>query len=110
MRYERDDSLSKAAAYISQNIRTLPEFARARSIVMSGALTVVRGAGVEDMRTLGGYSNVIRRQIEALPDEFKANRGSKLLSRSVIDELKFTVPELREALQFILWRESNAHV
>jgi hypothetical protein len=105
MRYERDDSLSTAARLIRERICALPEFAHARSLVVLGAIAECRGADVSRMRGLGGFTEVVRRHIAALPEKFCIDYGSKLLPRTVVDTLRDFVPEMREEVQWALAEE-----
>lgn len=103
-RFERDDSLSRAAAIVSERVRALPEFAHARSLVVAGAFDECRGRSVGEMRALGGFTEVLRRHVAALPGPYHADRGSRLLPRSVASELLAVLPALREELQLALCR------
>jgi len=103
--YERDDSLSRAAEIIRERICALPEFARARSLVVTGALDECRGRDVASMRELGGFTNVILRHVDALPEQYRINYGSELLPRTVVDTLKEFHPAMRAELQGILCAE-----
>jgi hypothetical protein len=104
VRYERDDSLSVACAAVGSRVRALPEFNEAQEIVIGRAVAVCRGLSVATMRAIGGFSCEIRRQIEALPDAYRVNHGSKMFPRTVVDELRAAVPEMREEVQTILAR------
>jgi hypothetical protein len=100
--FERDDSLSRAANLIRERISALPEFAHARSEVVVAAIADCRGRNVAEMRALGGFSEVIRRHVDALPATYRLNYGSKLLPRTVVDTLRDFVPAMREEVQWAL--------
>jgi hypothetical protein len=102
MRYERDDSLGRAARIISDRIRKLPEFGEARRLVVLAAIAECRGKTVAEMRELGGFSEVVRRHIAALGAAYRVNHGSQMWPFSVADELKLNVPKMREAMQLAL--------
>lgn len=104
-RFERDDSLSRAARIIRARISALPEFAEARSLVVNAAIAECRDKDVDGMRELGGFSAVVRRQIDALPDAYRVNYGSKLLPRTVVDTLKDFVPAMRGEVQWTIARQ-----
>lgn len=108
MTTEHDDSLNRAAAIIHKRICGLPEFAAARGMVVAVTLAECRGRDVSAMRELGGFSAVLERNIDALPDKFRLNYGSKLLRRSVVDTLRAFVPSMREEVQAQLAREARA--
>lgn len=101
-RYERDDSLSRAARIIRERICALPEFAHARNEVVTAAFVECRGCDVPAMRALGGFTAVIERQIAALPEKYRINHGSKLLPCTVVDTLLEFVPAMREEVQLQL--------
>ena len=107
-RYERDDSLSRAARIIRERICALPEFARARSIVVMGALAECRGRDIPGMRALGGFTAVILRHVDALPEQYMINYGSELLPRTVADMLAECAGAMREELQRALCSETLA--
>lgn len=103
--YEREPNWAgRAHAIIRERICALPEFARARSLVVMGALDECRGRDVAGMRELGGFSEVIRRHIAALPDAYRVDYGSKFFPRTVADILRDFVPAMREELQSTLAR------
>lgn len=111
MRYERDDSLTRAAVIIRDRIHGLPEFARARSEVIESALARIRehgGASVPTLRALGGLTQIAVDAVDALPAKYRLNYGSRMWPRSVRDELRAFHPELRCELQGILAKEHRA--
>jgi len=101
--FARDDTdWGKAVAAIRERICALPEFAHARSQALTEAIDVCRYHTVAEMRELGGFSEVIRRRIDALPDKYRHDYGSQLLPRSVVDILREFIPQLRGELQWNL--------
>lgn len=90
---------SIAARAVSERIRALPEFAEARNRVVRESVALCLGRDVASMRMLGGFTAVIEHQIGALPPEFSAPRGSKLLPASVASELLALREELRFEVQ-----------
>ena len=104
MRHEHDMSLNDANALVSQRIRGLPEFRNARDLVLESAERRVfdfdrGGPSVAVLRRLGGYTAIVEYAIAALPEHYRADKGSKMFPRSVVDELRFDAAALREALQ-----------
>lgn len=105
MRYERDDSLSVAAAHLRREIQARPLYATSRASVIGAALAKCRGRDVPAMRVLGGFSAVIEREIDALPAECHESIGSQLLPFSIVNVLRADVPAMRETVQGTLARE-----
>lgn len=102
MRYENDFSVSKAVGAVSERVCALPEFAHARSEVVTEAIWICRGRTVAEMRALGGFSEVIRTCIDRLPSKYSVDYGSKMFPRTVADELRARLPALREEVQFAI--------
>lgn len=101
-RYQREDWPGRAHAIIRNRVCALPEFAHARGLVVSQALDECQGLTVAELRERGGFSGVIRRHIDALPDCYRQEYGSRLYPHSVVDVLRGLVPQMREELQFAL--------
>jgi hypothetical protein len=103
MRYESESRVwSTAARIIRDRVRTLPEFQEARAAVVAHAIAACRGRDVTAMRELGGFSEVLRRIVDALPERYRVNVGSPLLPSTVASELGFEIPSMRADVQFAL--------
>lgn len=105
-RFARDNSLSTAAGIVSARIRALPEFRNARELVLESAERRIfdydrAGPSVAVLRRMGGFTAIVEHAIAALPDHYRTNKGSKMLPRSVADELGFggEVAAMRSELQ-----------
>ena len=100
MRYESESRVwSTAARIVSDRVRALPEFSKFRGSLVRDAVALCRGKTVAEMRELGGFSSVLQKLIEALPESSDANVGSKLLHCSVRSELRLDVPSMRGEVQ-----------
>lgn len=97
-----------AARIVRERIRALPEFASARTALVAQAIADCRGRSVEEMRALGGFSEVLSRLVAALPSEFRVNVGSKLLPATVAGELVFEIASMRADVQAALADETAA--
>lgn len=106
MRYERDDSLSKAAGLVWQRVRALPEFTAERGRLVAMATALCADRDVEEMRSLGGFSAVLERLIEQLPEACRVNHGSKLIPLSVSSALRAEIPSMRYDVQVALSRRA----
>lgn len=103
MVYVRDNSLSTAAAVVSDRIRQHPHYQAAQDLVLERAYTRVleydRDVSVAAMRRLGGLTEVVEYAIATLPDLYRQDLGSKMFPRAVADELRADVGRLRSGLQ-----------
>lgn len=91
------DPLSIAASLISDKIRQLPEFAEAKDLVIAGVAAKVAGATVEDMRAMGGFTAIIKDQVDALDNRFRKSHGSEIWRSSVVNELRSFYMEIRNS-------------
>lgn len=109
MRYERDNSLSVAAAHVSATTRALPEYAEARAEVVTKAeeQLLTTGHDVATLRALGGLSVILLRHIGALAARFKTDIGSKFFPTSFACEL--AAPAALEEMRFELQRRLTRH-
>lgn len=108
MRYESESrSWGIAARTVSGRIRAMPEFESTRARVVSEAIAECRGRSVEEMRALGGFSEVLSRLVAGLPPELRVNHGSKLLRASVAGELVVEIATMRADVQTALARETS---
>ncbi len=94
MRYERDNSLSNAVGIIRFRIKGLREYFEGKDRVVKAACDICRDKDVEGMKALGGFSAVAARIIAELPEEYRANRGSKMFPTSVADILREEIPNI----------------
>ena len=110
MRYTRDNSLNTAYSIVSDRIRALPEYRNARELALESAVRRVfdydrDGPTVAVLRRMGGFTRIAEYALEMLPEHYRADKGSKMFPRSVVDELRADLPALREDLQTRVARE-----
>jgi hypothetical protein len=97
------DPLNTATARVAEAIRGLPEFAHARSRVVSAALAEIGSLPtVAHMRELGGYTAVVNRAIAALPSQYSLNCGSRLIPSTVADQLRLLNYAIASEVQHIV--------
>lgn len=104
--YESDSAWwGRAARIIRERIVALPEYTEARGFVLAAAFAVCRGRNVDEMRDLGGFTEVLRRAVQALPEQYRVDHGSQMFPSTVVSQLEtYDLPALREELQWALVR------
>lgn len=103
-KFKTENYLGNAHNLIRQKIRRSQPYANARRAVLSDSQAIIkdfmrdtRKESHEALRSLGGYTPILRRAInENAPTD---SMGSKLIPLSVKDILVEVLPELREELQ-----------
>lgn len=83
-------------------IESSDSFRVARLTVIANSVSACAGKSAPEMRELGGFCQVIRREIDSLGSYADIPAGSKMLPYTLREVLRHHVPELREEVQTML--------